>query len=456
MKALKRIEITAILLLVAIIIFASFFGVYKKEDFRAVDIIKNYNFGMKFTKNRLLKMVVNTSEEEVIYDSEGNVVENDGETEYTEENGYKIEHIKINPEEALTKDNYELTKKILKNRLKKMGAGEYEVTLNKETGEITVRMQENDDVEELMEHASQKGEFTIIDKDTQEVLLDNSDVKSAKVVYGASSSNSTSVYLQLNFNTKGKQKLEEISQIYVAGKETVENEEGEMEEKDTTKYVSVVLDGQTYSSTYFGEKMSTGILYVPIIDVSDAESLRQYVIEFNKIATIINSGELPIEYQTSEETVDPILTKNKIAIGIAIPSVILLVACIVLVVKFNVKGFIATYLQIGYIALLLLILRYTNVVITIEGAVGILVSIVLNYAFVYMLLKNLKEKQFIEWDKIGKFALITIPVYVIAIILAFNSLTRVNSFGMTVVWGSICLYIYHLTITRATLKMLSK
>lgn len=77
MKTLKRIEITVILLLVAIIIFASFFGVYKKEDFRAVNIIKDYDLGMQFTDARILKMTVSTEENEIIYDQEGNIVEND-------------------------------------------------------------------------------------------------------------------------------------------------------------------------------------------------------------------------------------------------------------------------------------------------------------------------------------------------------------------------------------------
>ena len=51
MKTLKRIEIIAILLFVTIIIFASFFGVYKKEDFRTVNLIKDYNLGMQFSDN---------------------------------------------------------------------------------------------------------------------------------------------------------------------------------------------------------------------------------------------------------------------------------------------------------------------------------------------------------------------------------------------------------------------
>lgn len=458
MKTLRRIEITAILLFVTIIIFTSFFGVYKKEDFRTVNLIKGYDLGMQFTDAKVLNMTVSEEENKIIYDSEGNVVKDDGNTEYTEENGYKIETIKVNADDSLTEDNYKLSKKIIKSRLKGMGVGEYDIDLNKETGEISVKIQENDDAEEIIHHLEQEGKFTIKDKESEEVLLDNSSIKNAKVGYGMTdeTGTSTTIYLQIEFNAEGAKKLKEISKTYVQTTEEQTNESGETEEVETTKYVSVLLDGETLSSTYFGETMSTGVLYIPIASVSDNETLNLYVDELNTLATIINNGTLPLAYEYTEETVETQVTKNIIFIGITIPSVMLLAACIVLVIKFKAKGFIATFLQIGYIALLLLAIRYTNVVLTLEGVVGVILSAMLDYIFVYVMLDNLKKKEEIEWNVIGKFSLRTIPVYVIAVVLAFNSLTTINSLGMTLVWGSFCLYIYNLLITRNALNMQNK
>lgn len=424
MKTLKRIEIITILLFVAVIIFTSFFGVYKKEDFRAVNLIKGYDLGMQFTDTKVLKMTV--SEEE--------------------------------NEEALTEENYNLTKKILKNRLKGFGIGEYKIELNKETGEISIKIQENDEAETTIHYLEQAGKFTIIDKETEEILLDNSVVKTAKVGYGMTdeTGTSTTIYLQIEFNEEGAKKLEEISKTYIKSTEETTNEDGETEETDTTKYVSVVLDEDTLSSTYFGETMSTGVLYIPVTSVSDDETLNLYVEELNTIVTIINNGTLPLQYEYSEETVEPQINENVILTGIIISLAILLVAGIFLIVKFKAKGFVSVFLQVGYIALLLLTIRYTNVVLTLEGMVGVVLSVILNYIFVFVMLNNLKKKEKIEWNVIGKFALRTIPVYVIAIILAFNSLTRINSLGMTLVWGSFCLYAYNLLITRNVLKMMNK
>lgn len=458
MKTLKRLQIIAILLFVAIIIFASFFGVYKKEDFRVTNLIKEYKLGMQFSDLAVFTGKVSTEEEKIIHDSEGNVVEDDGETDYSEENGYKVETVAANNEEDLTVENYKLAKKIITKRLKGMDVGEYKIALNEKTGELTIKLQENDQVHEIEEHMEGQGVFTIIDKDTEEVLIDNSQVKSAKVVYGASNqdASTTVIYLQIDFNKEGTKKLEEISQIYVAGSEEQENEDGEKEEVDTTKYINVQLDGQTLSSTYFGEKMSTGVLYVPVTQAKDAQTLAKYVKEISNFATVINNGPLPLEYEFTEDTVEANISQKSLIIGITVPSILLLIACVVLIVKFKIKGLVSTFLQVGYIALLLLAIRYTNVVITVQGIVGIVLSAFLNYAFNYIILNNLNKQPKLSWQKVGRFALYTIPVYVIAVILAFNKFTVVNSLGMCLVWGSFCLYIYNLSITKAALEMLNK
>ena len=149
MKTLKRLKLIAVLLFVVILVFASFFGVYKKEDFRVVNIIKDYDLGMQFTDSKVLKMTVSTEEKEVIYDLEGNIVENDGENEYLEEDGYRTEKVKVNKDEFLTIENYKIAKNIIKNRLKGFGVGESKIELNEESGEVLVKLQENDETEDF-------------------------------------------------------------------------------------------------------------------------------------------------------------------------------------------------------------------------------------------------------------------------------------------------------------------
>lgn len=453
MKTLGRLKIIAIILLVIVLILASFFGVFKKEDFRVVNIVKDYKLGMHFTDKLLITGVIGDGSSGII------------EYEYTEEESEEEGEEKTTTQEGLDLENAMLTKKIIKKRLKGMGIGEYNLNLDEKTGNITIEVQNNDEAHEVSEHAVQKGVFKIIDKDTEEILLTNKEVKSTKVVYGASQKDATAtvVYLQINFDKEGAKKLEEISQIYV---EKTEDKEAESEDEtleaeqtgqeDSTKYISVLLDDETLSSTFFGEKMSTGVLYIPITQATDSKTLTNYIKEVSNMSTIINSGELPLEYTFTNKIVESDVNQKNLIIGIAIPAGILLVLCIILIIKFRLNGLISTFLQIGYIALLLLLIRYTNVIITIQSIVGIVVFAFINYIFNYLMLKNIKEKGKMEWNMVGKFALYTCPIYVLAIILAFNSLTIISSLGMAAVWGSFTLYIYNLTITKNALETLKK
>ena len=74
---------------------------------------------MDFTSQREITMKVDDSvKETLIYDAEGNLIEEKEEgIEYTEENGYRTEEIKTNDPSILTKENYEKTKNIILNRL---------------------------------------------------------------------------------------------------------------------------------------------------------------------------------------------------------------------------------------------------------------------------------------------------------------------------------------------------
>ena len=53
-------------------------------------------------------------------------------------------------------------------------------------------------------------------------------------------------------------------------------------------------------------------------------------------------------------------------------------------------GLLSGFAYIGLAAIYLLIIRYTNVAISLEGAYGILVILILNYIFINMLLKKIK------------------------------------------------------------------
>lgn len=415
MKAQKVITIITIILLVVIITLASFLGIYKKEEYRVSNKIPDYILGMEFTNSRIVDFKVSDE----------------------------------NNNEVLTPDNYNLSKNILKNRLNALRAEQYNIREDASTGNIQVQMTENDDTQTIISNLAQRGAFELKDNETNEVLLSNNDIDNSKVVYGQTETGNT-VYLQIKFNKEGAKKLQEISQKYVATTTQVANENGELEDKEETKEVAIVFDGETYRTTYFGDTITDGTLNVAMGTGSDAATLNQYANTASQMAIVLNSGVLPIIYNTSGYQISSSIEKADFNILMYIAIAILLIMTVYSVVTLKSKGILVAILEIGYISFLLLALRYTNIKITLEGFVGIIASIVLSYMYIYSAFKNSSDN-FVK-DTTAKFALKLIPIYIIAIVFTFNSIANISSLGMTLVWGIITMYLYNLILTQITVK----
>lgn len=455
MKQQKIITIIAVILLVVIITLASFVGIYKKQEYKVANVVPNYILGMEFTGSRVVDLSVDTSvESTTIYDKDGNeVTEKEDGVEYTEENGYTTVENKVNSDDVLTQNNYNISKNLLKERLKKLGAQQFNIKLDNNTGSMQIEMTEDDNTDSILSNATQRGIFELTDSETNEVLLDNSYIKNTKVVYGQTESGNT-VYMQIKFNKDGQKKLEEVSNTYVSTTTQVENEDGELEDQTDTKNVSIVFDGQTYQTTYFGETISDGTLNIAMGQGSDSSTLQKYINNANQMAIILNSGVLPITYNISQYETSSLISQTELNILMYIAIAVLCIMFVYLIIKLKLKGILAIILQIGYISFLLLALRYTNIKVTLEGVVGIIVSIVLNYIYIYLAFKNAKNN-FIK-DTTAKFALKLVPIYIIAVIFTFNSIANISSLGMTLVWGIITMYLYNLVLTQITVKTIEK
>ena len=452
MKAYKIITIISVILLIAIISVASFSGIYKLKDYKVREVVPEYILGMEFTNSRTVELKVDTSVKETkIYDKEGNeITEQQEGVEYTEENGYTVIENKVNPDDKLNKENYERAKEIIISRLVKLGTEQYTIRQDLNNGNIQIQMTENDNTDNIISNLTKEGTFELADSETKEVLIDSSRMKSAEVVYGQADTGTT-VYLQIKLDKEGKRKLEEISKIYTQSVVQTTNEEGKTEESTETKKVDLILNGETYNSTYFGDTLSNGILNIPMGTSSDSSSLQEYVNTAKQMSIVLSNGTLPITY-TEEDYVlnnNLDLINNKTVLVIAIT--IFVIASIFLIVKFKLKGILAVILEIGYIAFLLLALRYTNTKITLEGIIGIGISIILTYIYIYKAFKE-NSSNFIK-GVTRKFGLSLIPVYLVAIIFTFNSIANIFSLGMTLVWGIITMYLYNLTLTQLVIKI---
>ena len=460
-------KISAVVLVVAI----AFAGIYVQKQNRMENIVKDYSIGMDLKGARLIRLKVSDETKEITKDKNGKIIEE----EDKEENGdYTTEKQAVNTEEVKTTDNYIKSKKILEKRLAKLGVNNYVFKLDEQSGEMIIEIPENNNTDHIVSNISEKGKFQIVDsEDTEKILMDNNDIKSANVLYNTTTSG-TVVYLNIDFNKQGKEKLKNISEEYKkvenndnseSDEETNEDEENketeETEETEDTKQkeITMKIDENKMITTSFDETMENGSIQLSMGQAStDRDKINENINSSTTIATILDTGDLPIEYETEENeyiTTD-ITMSSLVRLGI-VALAIILVAIIVIIVLYKKAGLLAAIEFIGFIALYSLLIRYTNVVITLEGLAAIAVIIVMNYIFNFKLLGKIKgqkdeEKEKAFKDEFISFVIKTIPICILSIVFCFMSWTPITSFGMTMFWGLTLMALYNITVAKSFLN----
>ena len=451
-NVMKTIKIITIILLIVLISMIGFFGIYKQNKNQMSNIVKDYTYAMDINGARTLKLTLNS------------------------ENG----------DDVKTAENYETAKTIIEKRLKKLDVQEYKIGVNEETGEITVQIPENTQTDEIVSNLTTVGKFEIIDSETNDVLLDNSSIKSSKVLYNTTQSG-TSVYLEISFDKNGKNKLEEISKTYVKSENnttenttsedtnSTEEKENNTEEANTTsenststeKKITMKIDDDEIMSTSFDEAITTGKIQLSVGQAStDSSTVQGYVKQAQNVATVLDTGKLPVKYdvEKNQYVLSNISKQDLIYVAIAM-AVVAIIGIIVLIVKYKTNGLLAGISYIGLSALYLIAIRYTNVTISIDSIFAIGIILILNYIFTNMLLSNIRKMNDSKVENaVGKsvsetykkFFMRIIPICVVVITFCFANWIPMNSFGMTAFWGIVIIAIYNAIITNGLLRIKNK
>ena len=134
---------------------------------------------------------------------------------------------------------------------------------------------------------------------------------------------------------------------------------------------------------------------------------------------------------------------------------VFLIAILVMIIKYRKLGLFAILSYIGYVAVLLIVVRYTNLVITMEGIFGIAISMILNYVLLIYLLQNLKktDKNVNAYKNTFTKSMLSllfifIPTIIIGIVFCFAAWLPIYSFGTIIFWGIFIMAIYNLLVTR--------
>lgn len=454
-----KIKIIIAILIVILISLISFVGIYIKKNGNYSDIIEDYKLAMELEGNRTVILKPDDSKETITKDAEGNVVENPTEDQ-TEENGYTKEEVPVNSEENLTQENFEKVKKIVQDRLNEYKFEEYFIRQDVDTGNIVLELAENDSTDDVLSILNQQGKFEIKDNETKEVLMDNSMIKKAQVLYNTTTSG-TSVYLNIEFTKEGKEKLEQISNDYKTietsseestGSEEVEeseNAENSEQEQEEQKEIIMEIDGEAIITTSFDDPITNGQIQLTVGQASkDTDTLQGYIKQARSTATVLSNGNMPVKYTAdTNKYIKANISNNIIKIAFIIALIAVLLVTIYLIIKYKLKGLIGSILAIGYMAVVLLVIRYTNVDLSIAGIASIIIIAIMNYILQIAIIKNSNktdEKASKLLNVFGKYMLAIIPVFIISIVFSFEASVLLNSFGMILFWGTILTFIYNL------------
>lgn len=378
---LKVITITFFIILVTMV---AFVGVYVQEKNIMENKVKDYSLAMDLNGTRNIVLKVSEETTEVIKDSDGNKVESATDEEISEK-GYTKETVQKNTDDVKTLDNYKTSKEIIEKRLKKLGVENYIIKLNEQTGEIVVELTNNSQTDNIVSNLTTVRKFEIIDTNTKEVLLTNDDIKASNVVRSTTSSG-TNIYFTIEFNKDGKKKLEEITKTYVPQDNTSSEESSESSENSdsssqtTKKTITMKIDGTDVMSTDFEEPITDGIMHLSVGQAAtDTKTLQENVKQANQMAAVLENKNMPVEYTLQSDTfVKSTVTEDTVAAVIIVVTVIALIALIVLFIRYKSNGLLAIISYVGLVSILLLTIRYTNVVLSIEGIAAIFVILIMN------------------------------------------------------------------------------
>ena len=456
---MKKIKILTITLAIIAITMIAFFGIYTQVQNRMENQVKDYFYSMELKGSRNIRLKVNTESKTTIKDAEGNVVEDTENLtdEQIAEKGYTKEEIPYNTEEVKNIENYKASQKVIEKRLKKLGVDDYIIKLDEQTGDIVIEFAENDKTDDITGNVSTTGKFEIVDGETNEVLMNNDDIKLAKVMYGSGSSTSgsgTSVYLDIEFNKEGKKKLEEISNQYVKT-ETTSTEENTASEEDATttteKKITMKIDDQEIMSTSFDEPVRTGKLQLSIGGATtDRDTLQGYIDQASSMATVLDTGKIPVKYDLSENQyiLSDINENDRQIVGYVVLGILAL-ALVVLIIRYKALGVLGTISYVGLVALFTIVIRYTNVVLSIESFFGMIIVFLLNYILMNQVLAKNDNKK----EAYKEFFIKIVPVMIMVITFCFINWLPISSFGMVMFWGIALIAAYNMLITNSLLKI---
>ncbi len=456
----RKLKIILCTLVIVLITLIAFVGVYVKDVVIFKSKLPEYSLAPEFGEKRITSLKISEEENEIIYDKDGKIV--DAIPEGANEEDYEKKKEKVNKEDAYKAENYKTVKKVIEGRLENQGVEDYKVRVDENTGKATIELPDDLKTDTLIQYMLLKGDFSIKDSKTGDILMDKTQVESAKAVYTNSQNGGVVVILNIRFNKEGKVKLAEISKEYLKTEDTNKTEENETENEESSdedvKKVTVAIQGQDVITTQFEEEMTEGELPITFGTATDAETLTAYLDQARFYAMLIDNQDMPLIYEVENSiSMQGKLEDNATKIVMAVVLISLVIICLYLIFKYKVNGIIAILSFIAWVSLLLIIVRYTATELSLNSIVAITVLMILDVFLVVKMLSSIEKEP--SYENVAKTTLqvyvknveVIIAVLIAAVVFTFMQKAVAFSFGMTLFYGIISIAIANLVFLRTML-----
>ena len=457
--ALKRI---LSLLVIVLIVLISLGGIYVKDKNIMKNILPDYVLGMDLETNTLIKLEVSKPEEDssedtkeesssenetessenVQKDNENSSVEGEENNADTSSDDQKVEDNKKEEnkegqaeENIYTAENYLKSKKVIENRLKSCGIEQYTIRLDKNTGNIVLEVSNNVNVD-VLRNAFVVGNAELKISETNEVLGDFNSIKKINLT-----NESGALKADMVLSKDAQNKFKDLKNSY----QIPTDENGQA--KDNTIILSI--DGSevfSWNEKDFLNQAANGSVLINYFKLEYKTAIEE---EINSLNAFLEYGKLPIEY-TVKYSNDIHSDVNEYGI-ISVVAVIFAILLVYLVIKFKFKGIMAGSTILGYLSLILLVLRYTKVQISMAAIVALIAITVLQFIYLIKVLTNKKITSKVFNDETIEFSKMIMPLFIMSIVIAFANIIEISGFGMVIFWGIVLFEIYNNTITRAIL-----
>ena len=131
----------------------------------------------------------------------------------------------------------------------------------------------------------------------------------------------------------------------------------------------------------------------------------------------------------------------------------MLIAAIVMALSYiyfiGIKGIYYSLVLVSYILVVTLFIRFTDIVITIPGIIGVLVLYILEYLVLLKTVKNNdKEKDFNPMYNLVELLSKTYIIVILSVILSFSTNILLSSLGMTLFIGIILLFTHNFLFNK--------